>query len=90
MRGLESFEREIKRELLETLEKKARDKLHKVIEWLWENYGVRVKMEWGSVEKAVLKSRDVSSREIALLMMDLGVDVDEEIWFRHMRSRRKN
>ena len=85
---VEKVDREIKKELIEILESKARDKLHYIADWLWEDYGLRVKTDWESVRKTILKSREISSRELAVLMINLGVDVDEDIWLKRMRSRR--
>ncbi|HID72913.1 TPA: hypothetical protein EYP38_03140 [Candidatus Micrarchaeota archaeon] len=51
-----------------------------VAEWLWEDYGVRVRPDWRDVERAILREEDVTPQDLAVFMLDSGVEPDEGAW----------
>ncbi|MEB3860831.1 MAG: hypothetical protein GSR84_01250 [Desulfurococcales archaeon] len=51
-----------------------------VAEWLWEDFGIRVRSEWGRLERAILSSRDVTPQDLAVFMIDNGVEPEEGAW----------
>ncbi|GAB6148380.1 hypothetical protein [Stetteria hydrogenophila] len=51
-----------------------------VAEWLWEDYGIRARPRWGELERAILRSDEVTPQDLAVLLMDAGVEPDEGAW----------
>jgi len=81
-------EREIKRELVKVMKEAGIDP-KSVSEWLWEDFGKRVKPEWGKLEKAVLED-DVTPQDVALFLDEAGVEIDDErIWRREYEAVRR-
>jgi len=79
-------EREIKEALLEVLKRGANP--HEVAEWLWEDFGKRVKPSWDRIKRAVMDS-DITPQDLALLLDELGIRYDEEeIWGREYEALR--
>ena len=80
IRGVESSERRVKARLLESA--CSPSILEDMIEWLWEEYGIRVSGGCERVKRAIVKSREVKARELAVFLLESGVGVDEiyEAW----------
>ena len=53
--------------------------LEDVREWLWEDYGIKAR-DWDNVKKAILSAREITARDLAVLLLDYGVNV-EDAWF---------
>jgi len=51
-----------------------------VSEWLWEDFGVRVKPEWSRIAKAILSSRDITPQDLASFMISVGLMPEEGAW----------
>ncbi|MEB3773806.1 MAG: hypothetical protein GSR86_02615 [Desulfurococcales archaeon] len=51
-----------------------------VAEWLWEDFGIRVKPVWDRVERAILSSREVTPQDLAVFMIDNGLEPLEGAW----------
>ncbi|MCE4598746.1 MAG: hypothetical protein F7C81_00915 [Desulfurococcales archaeon] len=72
-------ERSIKEVLLEQL-KSSNIEISDVVEWLWDDFGKRVKGDWRSIEKAVLGDPDISPQDVAVFMIDNGITPNEGAW----------
>lgn len=85
-------EREIKEALLEAL-KHGGATPDDVAEWLWEDFGKRVKPSWDRIKRAVMDG-DVTPQDLVSLLDELGIEYDdEEIWRREyeaLRGRQRN
>ncbi len=79
------FEKRIKRALVEDLERKAENSLDKVIEWLWEDHGIRVGRSWDRVKKTIVSNKSITPQDLVVLMLSMGVEVDEELWFKERK-----
>ncbi len=82
----EESERIIKKALLNDLLNLGDKVLVDLVEWLWDNYGIKARRERNDVEKKILRSKDISSRELAVFMLDKGVKINEELWFSEFRK----
>ena len=72
-------ERIIKSSLMDQLKSSNID-LNEIVEWLWDDFGKRVRREWSSIEKAVLGDSDISPQDIAVFMIEHGVTPNEGAW----------
>lgn len=72
-------DRAIKAALLRILARSGVDP-GEVAEWLWEDYGVRVRPRWPDLERAILREREVTAQDLAVFMIDLGIQPDEGAW----------
>lgn len=83
MAALGSFrrarERAVKSALLKQLRESGVD-VREVAEWLWEDHGIRVRPSWRDVERAILKEDDVTPQDLAVLLLDYGIEPDEGAW----------
>ncbi len=71
-------ERKLKEMLLDAAER-AGIEPGEVAEWLYEEHGVRAGRSWKAVRRAVVRS-EVTAQELAVFLLDHGVEVDEEAW----------
>ncbi len=71
--------REIKARLVELLER-SNASLEEVLDWLWEDFGVRVKADWKAVKRAIVKNSDIEPQDLVSLFNELGIELDEEAW----------
>jgi len=76
-----SQERAIKRHLIEELLKIKNYKLEEIVEWLWEEYGIKAKPNIEAIRKTILNNDEITSRELAVEILRSGGFVDEELWF---------
>jgi hypothetical protein len=51
-----------------------------VAEWLWEDFGKRVKPDWSRIEKAILSDETVTPQDMAVFMIENNVFPDEGAW----------
>ncbi len=65
--------------LLGRLEEKGVD-AETVAEWLWEEFGVRVKPEWRRIRRAAAKA-GVTLQDLVSLYNELDVEVEEDDWW---------
>ncbi len=72
-------ERVVKERLVTFMEEKGVDP-RVVSEWLWEEFGKRVKPSWRDVRRAIVRDSEVTPQDLVLLLYDLGLDVDESLW----------
>lgn len=81
-------EREIKRELLRIARESGADP-REVAEWLWEDFGKRVKPEWSRLERAILED-DVTPQDVAVFLQEAGIAFSEErVWRREYEAVRR-
>ena len=74
-------ERNIKRALMKQLMESGKVKVEDVVEWLWEDFGIRCRPSWKDVERKVVKSDEVTPNDLAVFMLESGLQPREEIWF---------
>jgi len=89
-RYAEERDRKIKERIFEFLMSKQGDYgvdteeemslLEKLVEWLEEDYGMRVEKSWNEVREAAVSSKEVKSRELAAFLVSEGIQVDESYW----------
>ncbi len=72
-------ERVVKERLVGLMEKRGIDP-GVVAEWLWEEFGKRVKPSWRDVRRVIVGDSDVTPQDLVLLLYELGLDVDESLW----------
>ncbi len=72
-------ERSIKKALLDSIEGHGVS-AGELAEWLWEEFGIRVRPEWPRVRRAVLSSADIEARDLAVFMIEKGLTPDEGLW----------
>ncbi len=63
-------DREAKERLVKLLEGSV--KLDDVVEWLWEDFGIRVSPTWDDVRRTIVSSREVSARALAVFLVQSG------------------
>ncbi len=78
MRGLR--DRAVKEALLSQIMNSGKIDIRMMVEWLWEDFGLRVRRDWNVVKRAVLRSPDVSAQDLAVFMIENGVVPDEGAW----------
>ncbi|MEM0060573.1 MAG: hypothetical protein QW726_01410, partial [Fervidicoccaceae archaeon] len=66
--------------LVEELLKLKRDKLNELVEWLWEEYGIKTKPNIEAIREAILRNSEITSREIAIEIIRSGGYVNEDMW----------
>lgn len=71
-------ERKLKEMLLDAAER-AGIEPGEIADWLYEEHGVRAARSWSAVRRAVARS-EVTAQELAVFLLDHGVEVDEEAW----------
>lgn len=83
-------ERKIKEKLLEQMlsvekeygmdEEEGLTLIEKVVEWLYEDFGIQVNEDWEEIKDVVINRREIKSRDLAVFMVTEGVKVDESLW----------
>ncbi|MGC9112274.1 hypothetical protein [Acidilobus sp.] len=71
-------DRAIKEALLSQL--KGKVPLDDVIEWLWDDFGLRAKRSWEDVGKVITSSNEILPQDVAVFMIEEGVTPDEGAW----------
>ena len=56
--------------------------LGEIVDWLWEDFGIRVRRDRRAIKRAIVRSQDVTPQDIAVFMIENGVEVDEGAWRR--------
>jgi len=72
-------ERRIKDMLIDSMMSSGVDP-REVAEWLWEDFGVKAKPSWDSIKRVILRNTEITSRDLAVAMIEWGVIPDEGIW----------
>jgi len=68
----------IKEALLSQL--KGKVSLNDIIEWLWDDFGLRAKRSWDDVKRVIISSDEILPQDVATFMIDEGVTPDEGAW----------
>ncbi|AFH42827.1 hypothetical protein IOK49_05985 [Fervidicoccus fontis] len=74
-------DREIKEILLRDLFSIKKDSLEEISEWLYEEYGIKAEPKEEVLKKKILSSKEITSHDIALLIIENGGYVNEQLWF---------
>ena len=72
-------DRAIKASLMDQIEASNIDP-GEMAEWLWDDFGKRVKPEWKSIRRAVLGDREITPQDLAVFMIDQGLQPEEGAW----------
>lgn len=72
-------EKAIKKALLRQLRESGAD-LDDLVEWLWDDFGKRVRRDWKSIEQAILGDNEITPQDIAVYMIDAGLQPNEGAW----------
>lgn len=72
-------ERAVKQALLKQLRESDIDP-SLLAEWLWEDFGKRVKVDWRSIESAILGDSDITPQDLAVFMIEEGLQPEEGAW----------
>ncbi|MCE4617939.1 MAG: hypothetical protein F7C37_00675 [Desulfurococcales archaeon] len=72
-------EKAVKQALLRQLRESGVDPAE-IVDWLWEDFGKRVKRDWKSIESAILGDSDITPQDLAVFMIDEGLLPDEGAW----------
>lgn len=78
MRRSRAKDRAIKASLMS--QAKGKIDLEEFVEWLWEDFGIRVSRNWDDVVKAVVDSDEIIPQDVASFMISEGVEPDEGAW----------
>ncbi len=78
MRNSRARDRAIKASLMS--QAKGKIGLDEFVEWLWEDFGIRVRRDWDDVVRAVVNSDEVIPQDVASFMIGEGVEPDEGAW----------
>ncbi len=71
--------RHIKEALLSQI-KTSDISLDDIVEWLWEDFGIRAKRDWKTVEKTIIKEDEITPQDLAVFMIDQEVMPEEGAW----------
>ncbi len=71
--------RHIKAALMDQVEKSG-IKPYEAAEWLWEDFGKKVKPDWKSIRRAVLGDPEITPQDIAVFMIENDVQPEEGAW----------
>ena len=72
-------ERAIKLALMDQLERSGLTP-REAAEWLYEDFGKRVKPDWPSIRKAVAGDPEVTPQDIAVFMIENDIQPEEGAW----------
>jgi hypothetical protein len=72
------YEKSVKEALLSQMKNKI--DLNEAVEWLYEDFGIKVKGSWENLMRAVLNNSEITPNDVAVFMIEQGVDVDEGAW----------
>lgn len=72
-------ERGVKAVLLDQLRSRGAS-LDKVLEWLWEEFGVKARRSWHAVERLILRSDEITPQDLVVFMVENGIEPDEGAW----------
>jgi hypothetical protein len=72
-------DRAIKESLVDQLEKSGIT-LNDTVEWLWEDFGKRVRPNWKSVRKAIVSDPEITTQDVAVFMIENDIMPEEGAW----------
>ena len=72
-------ERHIKEALMDQLEKSG---IHprEAAEWLWEDFGKKVRANWRNIRRAVVGDPQVTPQDVAVFMIENDIQPEEGAW----------
>ena len=79
-------QRAIKKALVDQMREEGVDP-REVAEWLWEDFGKRVSPSWHRLEKAILGEKEVTPQDVAVFMIEQGIQPEEGAWDVHPVGR---
>ncbi len=48
--------------------------------WLYEEYGLKIRPDWRHIERAILKSKEIRSQELAVFLLEKNIEIPENEW----------
>ncbi len=84
-RAMREWEKAVKRELARQI-RESGISLDSVVEWLWEDFGKRVRRDWRAVEREIVRDGEITPQDVAVFMIENDVQPDEGAW--DVRPRR--
>jgi hypothetical protein len=72
------YEKAVKDALLNQM--KGKINIEEAVEWIYEDYGIKIKKSWENLRRTILDNSEITPNDIAVFMIDQGVDVDEGAW----------
>lgn len=54
--------------------------LEEVVEWLWEDFGLRAPMRWDGVVDLIARAPEVSPQDIVSFLDEHGITLNEDLW----------
>lgn len=74
-------ERLIKKVLINQILETRRIGIKEIIRWLWEDFGIKCRNDWKDIERKIVKSKEISSNDLAVFMINNGIKPREDVWF---------
>ena len=71
--------RAIKERLLDQMVRDGVDP-REAADWLWDDFGKRVRPDWKSIRRAVLGDSEITPQDLAVFMIDQGLEPEEGAW----------
>ena len=65
-------EKKLKEKLIQFLESSGVDPTL-VSEWVWEEFGKRVKPEWKNIRRVLLREQEITAQDLVSLIDELGL-----------------
>ncbi|MCE4609439.1 MAG: hypothetical protein F7C36_03545 [Desulfurococcales archaeon] len=54
--------------------------LDEIVEWLWEDFGIRAKKDWEQIKKIILREKEITPQDLAVFMIDNDIFPEEGAW----------
>lgn len=54
--------------------------IDEVIEWLWEDFGLKVRGGWDEVGRVIVSRDEITPQDVAAFMIGEGLEPDEGAW----------
>jgi hypothetical protein len=51
-----------------------------ILDWLWEEFGVKTHRSWRSLERLILRSDEITPQDLVVFMIENGIEPDEGAW----------
>ncbi len=59
---------------------KGRIDFDEIREWLWEDFGIRVRGGWEEMKRIIVSDTKITPQDVAAFMISEGVEPDERAW----------
>ncbi|MEB3844950.1 MAG: hypothetical protein LRS48_04640 [Desulfurococcales archaeon] len=79
-RRLAAWEKAVKGALIDQIVKSNSISENTVSEWLWEDFGKKVRPDWDRLKRAILSDREITPQDLAVFMIENGVFPEEGAW----------